>query len=270
MSRRLLLVIAILLSAFTITSCSLQSTHDHGSMPKPDESSLNEASAAPEGGTYLTSALSNEVLGLKFFDQNGDEFTLGELKGKYIVIANFLTSCQEVCPMTTANMRVIADKVAAAGMADKIAVVEITVDPQRDTAERLAAYQALFGSTSWTLASSTEENLMILWDFFGVLPERMDYTKEQQAEFPKDWQTGEASTYDVMHSDLVMVIDSESNWRWLDLGHPATVDGKLPPKLRAYLNAEGIEHLEEPTPEDWTVKGVLAALSTLTGTEITL
>ncbi len=270
MFRRALSLAAIFLSCFALAACTTQSAHDHGSAPKPDESSLNDATAAPEGGTYLTSPISNEVLGLKFFDQNGDEFTLGGLKGKYIVIANFLTSCQEVCPMTTANMRVIADKVEAAGLSDKIAVVEITVDPQRDTAQRLAAYQALFGANNWTLASSTEENLMILWDFFGVLPERMDYTDEQKAEFPKDWQTGEQSTYDVMHSDLVMVIDPQSNWRWLDLGHPATVDGKLPPKLRAYLNAEGIEHLEEPTPEDWTVKGVLAALSSLTGTEIAL
>jgi hypothetical protein len=74
----------------------------------------------------------------------------------------------------------------------------------------------------------------------------------------------------MMHSDLVMIIDPEGNWRWLDLGHPATIDGKVPDKLRAYLNDEGIEHLENTTSEDWTVKGVLAALSQLTGSEISL
>lgn len=270
MPRRFIVGLAAVVSIFVLTACTTQAAHDHNSMPKPDESSLDEASAAPGGGTFLTSALSNEILALPLFDANGDKFTFGALKGKYIVVANFLTSCQEVCPMTTANMRVIADKIEAAGMADKIAVVQISVDHERDTPQRLAAYQALFGQNNWTLASGTEENLMILWDFFGVLPERMDYTDEQKATFPKDWQTGETSTYDMMHSDLIMVIDPESNWRWLDLGHPATVDGKVPDKLRAYLNEEGIEHLEEPGAEDWTVQGVLAALTTLTGTEITL
>lgn len=255
-------------AAILLSACTSQSAHNHDSMPSPNETSLNDASAAPSGGTYLASSIDPAILALELVDAAGKKFSLGQLKGSYIVLANFLTSCQEVCPMTTANMRVIASKVEAAGLADRIKVVEISVDPARDTPQRLAAYQSLFGASNWTMASGSEANLAQLWDFFGVPPERMDYTEEQKATFPKDWQTGEVSTYDVMHADIVMIIDPESNWRWLDLGHPTTVDGEVPPKLRAYLNAEGIEHLEQPDPDGWSVSGVLAALSSLTGNEI--
>ena len=193
---------------------------------------------------------------------------LAQLKGSYVVIANFLTSCQEVCPLTTASMRLIADKIDAAGLSDNIKVLEISVDPARDTPARLAAYQSVFGASNWTLASGSEQNITQLWDFFGVPPERMDYTQEEMATLPKDWQTGEVSTYDVMHADIVLIIDPDSNWRWLDLGHPSGQDAQLPPKIRAYLNDEGVEHLESPDPDGWTVAGVLAALSSLTGSEI--
>lgn len=264
-------IVAFALSGLLLTGCAAPSAHNHhDSMPSPNESSLNDATSAPDGGTYLTSPIDQEILELDFVDANGDMITLADFKGKYLVLANFLTSCQEVCPMTTANMRVIADRVEKAGLSDKIAVMEISVDGPRDTPERMAAYQSLFGANNWTMASGTPENQDKLWNYFGVPPERMDYTEEQQKTFPPDWQTGETSTYDMMHSDLVMIIDPEGNWRWLDLGHPATVDGKVPEKLRAYLNEEGIEHLENTTAEDWTVKGVLAALSQLTDSEISL
>ncbi len=264
------LIVALALIALFMTGCAVPSAHNHDTMPSPNESSLNDATSAPEGGTYLTSPIDQEILDLDFVDATGEMITLGDFKGKYIVLANFLTSCQEVCPMTTANMRVIADRVEKAGLSAQIAVIEISVDGPRDTPERMSAYQALFGANNWTMASGTSENLDKLWNYLGVPPERMDYTEEQQKTFPPDWQTGETSTYDMMHSDLVMIIDPEGNWRWLDLGHPATVDGKVPDKLRAYLNEEGIEHLENTTSEDWTVKGVLAALSQLTGSEISL
>jgi protein SCO1/2 len=270
LSKRNTVLAVLALSALLFAGYQLSSPHTHGDMPSPDESSLNEASAAPGGGTYLTSPIEKRVLNLDFVDQTGATFTLGDFKGRYVVISNFLTSCQEVCPMTTANMRVIADRIAKAGFSNQIKVVEITVDGPRDTPDRLAAYQALYGASNWTLATGTSENLGALWDYFGVPPERMDYTDEQKATFPKDWQTGKTGTYDVMHSDLVMIIDPDSTWRWLDLGHPATVDGKVPAKLRAYLNDEGIEHLEKPDGDAWTVKGVLAALSQLLGQEIAL
>ena len=170
--------------------------------------------------------------------------------------------------MTTASMRLIANKIDAAGLSETIKVVEISVDPARDTPQRLTAYQAVFGAANWTLASGTESNLTKLWDFFGAPPERQDYTADEMAKLPKDWQTGETSTYDVIHPDIIVIIDPQSNWRWLDLGHPSGADLQLPAKIRAYLTDEGIEHLESPDPDGWTVQGVLSALSSLTGSNI--
>ena len=218
-------IITVLLG-LSLTACTTLSAHNHDTMPSPDESSLNDASAAPGGGTFLNAPLDQTVLNLELVDASGTTFNLAQLKGSYVVIANFLTSCQEVCPLTTASMRLIADKIDAAGLSDTIKVLEISVDPARDTPARLAAYQSVFGASNWTLASGSEQNITQLWDFFGVPPERMNYTQEEMATLPKDWQTGEVSTYDVMHADIVLIIDPDSNWRWLDLGHPSGQDRK--------------------------------------------
>ena len=72
-----------------------------------------EATAAPMGGTFLNEPLPADVLAVQLVDQSNHKFKLSDLKGKTLVITNFLTSCQEICPMTTVNMRDIAASVDA-------------------------------------------------------------------------------------------------------------------------------------------------------------
>ena len=61
--------------------------------------------------------------------------------------------------MTSANMRDIGDAVMKAGASSKIKVVEVSVDAERDIPTRLAAYQALYQDTNWTLASGSSADL---------------------------------------------------------------------------------------------------------------
>lgn len=240
---------------------------DHSSMPAPSLAP-GMATAAPGGGSFLSEKLSAEVLALPLFDSTGKQFTLADFSSKYVVITNFLTSCHEICPMTTINMRDIARAVAAAGLAEKVKVVELSVDGERDTAPRLAAYQALFNDTSWTMAGGSSQSLSALWKYFGAPAKKEEFMAADAAKLPKDWQTGKADSYDMMHSDLVIILGPDSTWQWLDLGSPKTIKGDIPATLKRYLTQEGQQNLATPEEPTWSVGAVLSALSQLTQTAI--
>ena len=49
------------------------------------------------------------------------------------MLADFLTLCQETCPLTTGNLLVMDRAVIAAGLGHRVRFAELTVDPGRDT-----------------------------------------------------------------------------------------------------------------------------------------
>lgn len=221
-----------------------------------------QAVAAPQGGSFLDEKIPADILNIPLVDADGKTFTLASLAGQNVVISNFLTSCQEICPMTSANMRDIADAVSKSPAAAKVKVLEISVDAATDTPARLTAYQDLFGEKSWTLASGTATDLNNLWTYFGAPAE------EKKSSEGVDWQTGKPVTHDFVHADLVVIVGADSHWKWLDLGSPKTAKGDIPAKLKAFLNAEGKNNLAKPEEPTWTISAVLGALSVLTGEKL--
>ena len=71
-------------------------------------------------------------------DQNGKARTLADFKGKAVVVFFGYTQCPDVCPTTMAEM---ADVMKQLGdLANRVQVLFVTVDPERDTQALLAAY----------------------------------------------------------------------------------------------------------------------------------
>ncbi|MGD9688163.1 MAG: SCO family protein [Phycisphaerales bacterium] len=69
-------------------------------------------------------------------DQAGRPFTRESLLGRVTIVDFMFTNCPFICPLLTAKMRLIADE-----LKDTPArFVSISVDPTRDTPDRLAAY----------------------------------------------------------------------------------------------------------------------------------
>ena len=257
-SKALLLGLAALLLLSGCGAANTASSHAH---KEPTGASVG-------GGTFLQSAIPADVLALPLFDADGKEFTLGSLAGKYIVIANFLTSCHEICPMTTANMRDIGNAIAASELKDQVAVIGISVDANRDKAPRLRAYQDLFDDNTFSLASGSEKDLAALWKYFGAPGAKMEFSADEAKSIPLDWQTGVRDTYDVMHPDLVLIVSPKSEWRWLDLGSPK-IGSSLPEKLKSYLSEEGLNNLAKPEEPTWSPGAVYSALEQLTGVKLT-
>ena len=219
------------------------------------------------GGTFLNEKIPANILGITFFDSTGKKFTLGSLAGKTIVLANFLTSCQEICPMTTANMRDIGDAVAASSAKAQVEVLELSVDAGRDDVSRLKAYADLFNDSNFTLASGTFKGVKDFWTYFGAPPVVVKMDKADAAKSPVDWQTGKPLTYDVSHADLIVIVGPDSTWKWLDLGAPSA-KSPIPAKLKAFLTADGLANLVKAQEPSWSVPTALAALSQLIGSKI--
>ena len=128
---------------------------------------------------------------------NGSNFRLSEKRGNVVLLFFGYTSCPDVCPTTLSEMkRVMADLGADA---ERVQVVFVTVDPQRDTAQKLKEYVSIFNPTFIGLSGSMEE-LEKVWSDFGV------YREEE--ELPNS-----ATGYLVNHTARVYLIDRDGNLR---------------------------------------------------------
>jgi protein SCO1/2 len=190
---------------------------------------------------------------------SGAPLSLAAFQGKYVVLANFLSLCQDECPLITGAFISLQRDVRAAGLGNKVVFVEITVDPGRDTPARLAAYSREFGA-DWTLATGTPANLDTLWKFFAVSVQIVP--EEQPAKI--DWYTGKPLTYDVDHTDGYFLIDTSGHERFSD-SNPPNLHGRLSEKLASLLNAGGLKNLYHQGSPNWSLNQALASLSWLVG-----
>lgn len=127
-------------------------------------------------------------------------FALDQLDGRVKVVFFGYTFCPDVCPLTLANMKGVSELLKE-NERTQTDFVFITVDPDRDTPERLAAYVGAFNP-----------------DFYGVhIPEaeltlvKQDYGVYAEKNFLESSQS--AADYLVDHTAFVYVIDKENNMR---------------------------------------------------------
>ena len=219
--------------------------------------------AAPSAafGTVLTGP--RPVPSTPLVNQNGQTMSLGSFRGKYVVLSSFLTLCQEECPLTTGIFQQLQASVRTAGLAGKVAFVEVTVDPGRDTPARLRAYRTRFG-VDWTLLTGSAASVRAFWKPLGVYYQNVPEGHPAQL----DWWTGKPLTYDVDHSDGFFLIDRSGDERFVTQDIPF-LHGHLPPRLRQLLDSQGLKYLNAGDPgQDYTLPQAAAALSWLVGRKI--
>lgn len=124
------------------------------------------------------------------------DFRLSEQRGKTVLLFFGYTYCPDVCPATLGEMKQVLKGLGA--LADRVTPVFITVDPQRDTPEKLAGYTAAFDPRILGLTGSLSE-LESVWQAYGV------YRAEQPA--------GKGGQYLVDHSARLYLIDPQGNLR---------------------------------------------------------
>jgi protein SCO1/2 len=127
---------------------------------------------------------------------DGQPFRLSAEKGKLVFLFFGYTSCPDVCPTTMAEMRQVRQAVGA--KADQFDVVFVTVDPNRDTPEKVQKYVSVFDPGFIGLSGSMDE-LQLVWDKYGV------YRQVEASTSPTD--------YAVTHSSRLYLVDRQGNLR---------------------------------------------------------
>jgi len=195
-------------------------------------------------------------------NMNGRITSLAAFRGKDVVMAPFLTLCQDECPLIAGAFLIMEQDVRAAGLGKRVVFLTVSVDPWRDTPARLRAYAKKFGA-NWPMLTGSLPTLKRFWSFFGVY-----FQKVPEESPPKlDWWTGQPLTMDVNHTDGFILLDAQGHERFLDANAP-NLRGKLRADLKNLLNAGGLENLSNPKGITWTLQDALAALSWLVGQNI--
>lgn len=104
---------------------------------------LTACQPAPESSFQAT-----DITGASFArdfrltDHNGRQRTLADFKGKVVAIFFGYTHCPDVCPTTLADFALALQQLGP--QAERVQVIFVTVDPQRDTPELLKAFVPAF------------------------------------------------------------------------------------------------------------------------------
>jgi protein SCO1/2 len=79
---------------------------------------------------------------LALTDHTGRARTLADFKGKVTVVFFGFTQCPDACPTTLAELKSVKEQLGNDG--DRLQVLFVTVDPERDTRDLLAKYVPAF------------------------------------------------------------------------------------------------------------------------------
>jgi protein SCO1/2 len=96
-------------------------------------------------------------------DHTGKRRSLADFRGKVVVMFFGFTHCPDVCPTTLAELASAMKKIGAAS--DKVQVLLVTVDPERDTPEILGPYVTAFDPRFLGLRGSAEETARVAKEF---------------------------------------------------------------------------------------------------------
>src|SRR5262249_15396837 len=88
--------------------------------------------------------------------------------GKIVVVSFIYTNCPDICPLTTARLAQVEEKLGDIVGRD-IFLVSLTVDPERDTPERLKSFATAFGAgPGWLFLTGKPEDIRAINDRRGA------------------------------------------------------------------------------------------------------
>jgi protein SCO1 len=157
-------------------------------LPRPS------ARALPENATLLPEPRALPEVTL--IDDTGRPFDWAALEGRHALLFFGFTNCPDVCPLT---LQVLARTRAALleRNPDSVpAIVFVSVDPNRDTPERIAAYLNNF-DPEFAGVTGSDEALAPLLAALGVAVEKHEHG---------------GANYNVVHNSAVYVLDANADW----------------------------------------------------------
>ena len=108
-------------------------------------------------------------------DPDGKVRTLADFKGKVVVMFFGYTQCPDICPTTLTEMQQVMTLLGP--QSDKVQVLFVTVDPERDTAEILKQYVPAFDPRFLGLRPADEAALEKVTKDFKIYYKKVPGTK---------------------------------------------------------------------------------------------
>ena len=132
---------------------------------------------------------------IKLIGQDGTAFSMANISGKWSFVFFGYTYCPDVCPMTLSMLKAVDKHLDGSGNAEDTQVLFVSVDPERDTPEKLAEYIAFFNK-----------------DFLAATGEKIEIDKFAQqlgAGYIIDPETV-PGVYEVSHTSAIFLIDPQA------------------------------------------------------------
>lgn len=105
--------------------------------------------------------------GFTLTDQFGATHSLSDFRGKPVALTFIYTHCTDVCPIISASLHQAYLKLG--NRAQDVAIVAVTVDPERDDVAQLRAFSDRLGLTNeWSFFTGTRAQLQSVWAAYGV------------------------------------------------------------------------------------------------------
>lgn len=130
-------------------------------------------------------------------NETGEPLRLGDLQGKVVLLFFGYTTCPDFCPTTLAEARTVLEGLGS--KADEVVFLFVTVDPERDTPEKLAAYTNAFHPNIFGLTGDPAD-LEAVYRDFRVRVEREDLPDS-------------ALGYLMGHTTRMYLVDQQGNLR---------------------------------------------------------
>lgn len=132
--------------------------------------------------------------------QDGTEVTLAQFRGKAVALAFIFASCSSTCPILTAKMATVQDRLGS-DFGSRIIFLSITVDPEHDSPDVLKRYAETFGAdlTGWKFLTGSPNAIQAIERRYGVFAARIP-------------------SGDVDHTNLISVVDPRGMMRVQYLG----------------------------------------------------
>lgn len=129
-------------------------------------------------------------------DHTGKARSMADFRGKSVVMFFGFTHCPDVCPTTLSDMRKVMQLLG--NDAERLQVLFVTVDPQRDTQELLAKYVPSFNPTFLGLRGDQAATNKVAGDFKIV-------HQIQEGKTPE--------SYTVAHTAASLIFDPQGRLR---------------------------------------------------------
>lgn len=167
--------IGILLALIGLGACSESSVQSTQSVPPQKTSAPTSVTKSP----FLGSDLSKEFFGGDFTltDGSGKPFALSSLQGKAVILTFGFTHCPDVCPTELVTYNETMKELGAD--AQNVAVVFVSIDPDRDTPDLIGRYVKQFHKDFIGLTATGDQNIQAVKQQYRIMSAKTEIQSDK-------------------------------------------------------------------------------------------